>query len=129
MKSEIKRNNKGRGGRGVYAAQKINMGEIIEESHCIVFPLYEIKEGRLGFYVFEWSLPNDEMPEETEFYALALGNGSLYNHSYSPNADYETQSPDKIIFSAIKEIEKGEEITINYNGDVNDMTPVDFGGN
>jgi uncharacterized protein len=49
-------------------------------------------------------------------YALALGYGSLYNHSYRPNARYEDVGRTVKAFVAIRAIAQGEEITINYNG-------------
>lgn len=48
--------------------------------------------------------------------AIALGYGSIYNHSYEPNATYVKKPPEKVIdFIAIRNIKKGEEITVNYN--------------
>ena len=49
---------------------------------------------------------------------IALGYGSMYNHSYEPNAKYKRNfSNQTITFVAIKPIKKREEITVNYNGD------------
>ena len=47
--------------------------------------------------------------------ALALGYGSLYNHSYQPNARYDDQPAGAMTFTALRDIRAGEEITINYN--------------
>ena len=58
--------------------------------------------------------------------AVALGFGSLYNHSYSPNARYEDWEPNKKRYVAITDIAAGEEVTINYNGAAADTTPVGF---
>ena len=47
--------------------------------------------------------------------AIALGFGSLYNHSKKPNAEWEIKkSSHTIVFRAIKNIRKGKEITIDY---------------
>ncbi len=47
---------------------------------------------------------------------VALGFGSLYNHSYEPNATYiKNLRNDTIEFKAIKSIKKDTEITVNYN--------------
>ncbi len=56
---------------------------------------------------------------------LALGFGSLYNHSYEPNAHYR-QHVDRglVIVTALRAIAKGEEVTINYHGDPADQRPV-----
>ena len=54
-----------------------------------------------------------------------LGFGSLYNHSYEPNARYEDCRADQV-FVAIRDIADGEEITVNYNGEPGDRSPVWF---
>ena len=49
------------------------------------------------------------------------------NHSFIPNVkyqyEYETQT---IEFVAIENIKRGEELTVNYNGIVEDLSPVWF---
>ncbi len=49
--------------------------------------------------------------------ALALGLGSLYNHSGTPNAEYikDTQN-DVVTVRAIAAIAAGEEIVFSYSG-------------
>ena len=51
--------------------------------------------------------------QQDEHAAIALGYISIYNHSYSPNAQLE-QMLDELMMEiiAIKDIEAGEEITI-----------------
>jgi uncharacterized protein len=50
--------------------------------------------------------------------ALALGYGSLYNHSNPSNMRYETDGESlSIRFITVREIEADEELTINYNAD------------
>jgi SET domain-containing protein len=50
--------------------------------------------------------------------ALALGQGTLYNHSHHPNAAGEPVIRDRVIeWRAIRAIKKGDEITIDYRGD------------
>ena len=58
--------------------------------------------------------------------AVALGYGSLYNHSYQPNARYDDGRGQTKIFMAIRDIALGEEIVVNYNGEPDDKTPVWF---
>ena len=51
----------------------------------------------------------------------------LMNHSYSPNVKYEyNYKNDTIKFRAIRNISAGEELTINYNGRIDDKSPVWF---
>src|SRR5207248_1551320 len=59
--------------------------------------------------------------------AIALGNASLYNHSYSPSARYVSRIPERVIeFVATRDIAAGEEITVNYNRDHESHKPVWF---
>ena len=55
----------------------------------------------------------------TDSTALALGYGSLYNHSYRPNAE-TLETPDELVITALHRIEPGEEIFINYMGTAQD---------
>lgn len=116
---EIRR-SEGRG-RGVFARKLIPAGTVIERVPMLVFSAEEIHiEGQpttLYHYCFEWG---------KETVAIALGYGSIYNHSYSPNARYDDIAQRTKIFSAIKDIQAGEEITINYNGDPDDRSPMEF---
>jgi len=109
--------------RGVFSSEAIPKGSIIEICPVIVIPKEEtvhIKKTALYNYYFDWK-------EEDESLAISLGYGSLFNHAYHPNAEY---IPDyealALRFYAIKDIEVGEEITINYNGDPNDQEIVWF---
>lgn len=96
-------------GRGVIAAQDIKKGAIIERSPVIVIPPNEIMficNTVLINYIFNWG-SNES--------AIALGFGSLYNHSYYPNATYFTRITDMCIeFQALENIQEGQEITIDY---------------
>jgi hypothetical protein len=52
---------------------------------------------------------------------------SIYNHDYQSNAEYEMDFEANCIrIRTVREIKKGEEIFINYNGTWNDQTPVWF---
>ena len=98
-------------GRGLYANRAFRPGEVIAEDPVLIFPSGEAT-GRsvVHKYTFEWA------DEDTS--ALALGLGSLINHSYEPNAVYSFLWRQKRIrFVARRAIRKGEEILMNYNGD------------
>ncbi|MFN5732282.1 MAG: SET domain-containing protein-lysine N-methyltransferase, partial [Planctomyces sp.] len=58
--------------------------------------------------------------------ALALGFGALYNHSFTPNARYDDAGRQVKEFRALRDIQPGEEITINYNGTEDGTDPVEF---
>lgn len=98
-------------GRGVFARRPIRKGEVIERVPLLILTAEEYAKGMdrsiLASYVFAWG--------EGQF-ALALGYGSLYNHSYKPNALYEDEEPQAKRFVALRSIKAGEEVTVNYNG-------------
>lgn len=104
-------------GRGVFARMPIAEGAVIERAPVIVCPTEEIVDTVLGDYVFTWG---------RDSVAITLGYGSIYNHSYRPNAKYEDRGRQTKVFIACRDIEAGEEITINYNGDPADPAPVGF---
>lgn len=108
-------------GRGVFARRSIQAGTVFEQVPVIVLPAEEALESTensvLASYVFDWG---------ANTVAVALGFGSMYNHSYSPNARYDDEGRQTKVFTALRDIEEGEEITINYNGHEEDLTPVGF---
>jgi len=99
-------------GRGVVAQRRFRSGEQIERAPVIVIPANEaplIRDTRLAHYYYEWG-------DDCRSAAIALGCGSLYNHSYSPSARFEFREAEECLeFFALRDIEPGEEITINYN--------------
>lgn len=107
-------------GRGIFAIRNIMKGEFIEKAPVVVIPITEwklMKKNILSNYVFRWG----------EDKAIALGYGSLYNHSYTSNARYYTNIENQSIdFYAWEDIQEGEEITVNYNGDPEDKAPLWF---
>lgn len=108
-------------GRGIFAIRNIQKGEFIEEAPVIVIPIKEwkvmMKKNILSNYVFRWDADK----------AIALGFGSLYNHSFTPNARYHTNIENQSIdFYAWEDIQENEEITVNYNGDPMDQSSLWF---
>ncbi|NKC11404.1 MAG: SET domain-containing protein-lysine N-methyltransferase [Gammaproteobacteria bacterium] len=99
-------------GRGVFAREDIKKGTEIERVPVLVLEvkaLYDNEyDSRILSYVFDWG---------KDTVALALGYGSLYNHSFKPNARYDDEGRMTKIYSAVRNIKAGEEITINYNGE------------
>ena len=99
-------------GRGVVAQRHFEAGETIERPPVIVIPPEEVallRQTKLGSYYYEWGA-------DCRQGAIALGYGSLYNHSYDPNARFVFHDDqDCLEFIALRDIEPGEEITINYN--------------
>ena len=106
----------------MFARVDIKKGEIIERCPVIEIPKHDASgESILVTYIYYLG-KNKKRP------MLALGFGSLYNHSYQPNAVYKENFKEKTIeFIAIQNIKKGEEITVNYSqGNNKDTNPLWF---
>jgi uncharacterized protein len=114
---------KSRYGRGIFASRTIQKGELIHQAPVIVCPgdqYKKLKKTVLRNYYFNWG-------ENYDHVAIALGYGSLFNHSYSPNAMFENNLKEETVdFIALKRIKAGEEIFVNYNGDPDDEGPLWF---
>lgn len=99
-------------GRGVFAVDGFRRGETIEEAPVLVVAcdtwwVHECNRVLLN-YSFQWEFGQS---------AVVLGCGSLYNHSYDPNAVYLQDLTGMVMrFTAVKKIAAGEEIFINYGG-------------
>lgn len=108
-------------GRGVFARKPIRKGKIIERVPVVIIPVQEVYTDTisttLADYVFNWG--NDEV-------AIALGYGSIYNHSFQPNARYYAKGRHSQVYSALRDIEPDEEITVNYNGGPSNKTALWF---
>lgn len=110
-------------GRGVFTRQDIPPRKVIERSSVLVMD----KESRklldqtpLYDYIFEWG-------EHIEDCCVAWGYLSLYNHSYDANCEYLMDFDNNwITIRTTRQIEKGEELTINYNGDWDDKKKIWF---
>ncbi len=102
-------------GRGVFTSVPISKGDLIESAPIIVLDDKDrqaIHKTHLHDYYFLWEQGDDEEYEA----AIALGYGSLYNHSKEPNAEFIPVFNEYVIeFVAIRDIEAGEEILIEYD--------------
>ena len=110
-------------GRGLFAQRHIAAGDLIEEAPVVVVPASEVEHldrTTLQNYYFDWG-------EDERDAALLLGRCSLCNHSYEPNAVFELRAERQTIrFVALRDIQPGEEITVNYNGPPGDPKPLWF---
>lgn len=110
-------------GRGVFATEEIAKEEIIEVCPVIVLNTEDrerLNHTALYNYYFGWGLGYTGA-------AIALGYGSLYNHSFTPNAQYLKQlDTEELHIVARETIHAGEEITVNYNEDPADHSPIWF---
>ena len=110
-------------GRGVFTRKRIPAGTVVELSPVIVMSSDErvhLDKTKLHDYIFEWGTKKDKC-------CMALGLVPIYNHSYKSNCEYFMDFEDEtILVKSVRPIEKGEELTINYNGDWDDATKLWF---
>ncbi|TKA55697.1 hypothetical protein B0A53_02833 [Rhodotorula sp. CCFEE 5036] len=115
-------------GRGVFATCDIPAGEVIEISPVLVLgeeeytgrrkgernsdgELRGVEASQLRGYVFTWGRDGSM--------AVALGIGSLFNHSTSPNITYSLDYTQYTIsYRTAKPIQRGEELCIFYGHSV-----------
>lgn len=123
IKSYLQIRSTSKKGRGVFTNERIPAGTVIEISPVIVMN----KENRVHLdktmlhdYIFEWGKKKDMC-------CMALGIVPMYNHSYKSNTEYFMDFEEETIsIKTVRVIEKGEELTINYNGDWNDVKKIWF---
>ena len=101
---------------GVFSSQKIEKGEVIDICPFISFP-QSSKEKIPVFSNYAFCYPRSD---NWTTHALVLGYGSYYNHSETPSVDWNTNENDRtFIFFAIRDIDEGEELFINYGNGSN----------
>jgi len=104
-----------RHGRGVFAARRFRKGEILHR--CPVLTVSARDRG-----VLQRTVVGSYLYERGGGAAIALGLGSLLNHSFEPNAACELVDGDDVaVFRALRAIAPGEEITILYCDDEGDL--------
>lgn len=109
----------GKMGRGVFAGRDFKKGELIER--CPLIPVGNVEE---------W----DRMPPSTKFLlpdyvfqlgtsiVIALGYGSLYNHSSDPGASYKFKKDKReVLISAARDIPRDSQIFIDYGWNEDDL--------
>ncbi|MRG47004.1 SET domain-containing protein-lysine N-methyltransferase [Chitinophaga sp. SYP-B3965] len=110
-------------GRGVFTKEAIPAGTQIEISPVLVLSGNDtsiVDKTKLHNYIFLWGV------RETRS-CIALGFCSIYNHAYEPNCEYEMDfDAETMAIKTRRDIKKGEELSINYNGDIEDKSPVWF---
>jgi SET domain-containing protein len=106
----------------VFATKNFKTGEIIEACPILALTPTERKyceKTILNHYIYPW--------RSTRSASVVFGYGSIINHSFTPNADWKQNFKTKrMVYRAIRPIKKGEEITVNYNGEPDDLTPIDW---
>jgi SET domain-containing protein len=99
-------------GRGVFANEHIASGTLVSISHLLVFPSSDETSPEkevLSHYTYTVGLNQ----------ALALGLGSLFNHSRDNNVGFVIDKQNLFIrYIAIHDIAEGEELCINYGNNL-----------
>jgi uncharacterized protein len=95
-------------GRGAFAARFIPAGEVVEIAPVVLLEVAQQPFPQaIRRLVFNWTQSH---------FALALGCGSIYNHADQPNLRYSRDFARQTIqFTALKNIEPGEQLTISYD--------------
>lgn len=110
-------------GRGVFTNIDIEPSIIVEISSVLVMSALDrihLDATPLYNYIFEWGVNNEQC-------CAAWGYISMYNHSFNSNCEYFMDfSAETITIKTVKPIIKGSELTINYNGDFDNETPLWF---
>jgi len=98
-------------GRGVFADRPFRAGELVECCEVLRVPaahLAAVQQTVLREYLFSCDDGSGDV-------AIALGYGSLYNHSDDANAEYTKDAQrNTIAFTALRDIAPGEEVTVTY---------------
>src|SRR5690606_32901778 len=106
-----------------FAEKRFSEGDVIECAPVLLVPEQDVPLLDRTFmirYTYSWG-------PELDGTAIGLGYSSLYNHSFRPNAQYLKRHTHQLLeIRALRTIEPGEEITINYNGSPDDATPLEF---
>lgn len=107
--------------RGVFATEDIKKGVLFHVAPVVPYPNEEhilIEETVLADYVYEYGKNHS---------AVVLGYGMLFNHSYTPNATYDINFTNHTFeYYAYTDIKAGQEVLINYNGEVDNLEPLWF---
>jgi len=113
----------GKKGKGVFTKKPIAKNTLIEVAPVIILETSdrkEVEKTKLFYYIFEWG-------EEGKQGVIALGYVSMYNHESPSNCEYEMDyDKETIAIRTMRDIEAGEELTINYSAGWDDWKPVWF---
>ena len=110
-------------GRGVFTKNNLDPMTTIEISSVLALTPEArelLEQTELYNYIFEWGVDKKQC-------CVAWGYISIYNHSFEPNCDYFMSYEDSTItIKTIKTIKAGEELTINYNGEIDNKNKLWF---
>lgn len=92
-------------GHGVFAKAPIPKDAFVEIAPVVVFDPKELAGGELANYTMAW---RDKL-------AVGLGWTMVYNHSDANNCEFSVNYHDDLMaIMAVRDIEAGEQLTVNY---------------
>ena len=95
-------------GRGVFAEKDFKKGEVIEVCPLIT----DYKKNFANSKIKDYTFKSKFKPEQE---VIVFGMCSMYNHSDNFNVSHN-QDPENMIYKAVRDIKKGEELYVNYGG-------------
>lgn len=104
-------------GRGVFATEDIEPGELIERAPMVVLAhrMNYHKDPVIWSYMYTNTCPCDECKKHGGHFLMILGYGQIYNHLDENNAHISFDLKGQVAnINAIKKIKKGEEIFVSY---------------
>ncbi len=110
----------GERGRGVFAAEPIAAGALVERSPVIIVPEEDraaVDPSSVGYHIFMWEPDSvgDDIYSGEGRVAVVLGYASLVNHSEDPNCRFVRYIEGRVLdVIALRDIAAGEEITFHY---------------
>ena len=114
-------------GKGAFAKKDIKKETVIDVANVVLITnrdYKKIKKTQLYDYCYIWEDPKLKPAFKN---AVTLSVSQFINHSYTPNLKYLYDYKNKAIeYSAVQDIAKREELTVNYNGLVDDTSPLWF---
>lgn len=105
------------GGYGVFTYSFIPANTLIEIAHCIPISQDE-REGLKTMLRYDYTHDDD-------ISYVALGFGSIYNHSDDYNVDWVTQDDNKIVYTTNRDVHQNEELLISYGENYFEMHGID----
>jgi len=93
-------------GRGVFANKDFKKGEIVEVCPLISDKRSNINNSIIKDYTFKNKFKDEEV--------IVFGLCSLYNHSDNNNIYHDQDGNDNMVYTAVRDINKGEELYVNY---------------
>jgi len=104
-------------GKGVFATEIIEQGELIERCPMKImgFRMNYHKDPVIWSYMFTHACPCDECKRHGGHFLMVMGYGQIYNHQEENSASISFDLKNEVAdITALKRIEKGEEIFVNY---------------